>query len=118
MAEDFKGMSEKEVTDYLLQMEIGMLAPEIRKFRRALAALNDEGGADEEEGGVDPRTAACLSFLAKANLEDIFPQIKAEAGGSVSVEDLCNPDMVSDAMLLSFELNKAEIRRYHSAGII
>ena len=35
------------MADYLLQMEIGMLAPEVRKFHHALAALNDEGGVDE-----------------------------------------------------------------------
>ena len=46
---------------------------------------------------------------------EIYSQIKAEAGGRVCVEDLCNPDLVSDAVLLGFGLNKIEIRRYRRA---
>ena len=104
-ASDFKGMSAQETSSHFLQNEIGMLSLEVRKFKRAVEAFNRDQEVDEKE-------VACLEFLADANLAYIFPDIKAEAGGTVSVEDLCNPDFVSDSMLVNFGLGKAHIRRY------
>ena len=56
-----------------------------------------------------------MALLEKCNLVEIYSQIKAEAGGSISVENLCNPDLVSDAVLLGFGLNKIQIGRYRRA---
>ena len=152
---DFVAMDDAELNDDVLRSELGMLAPEIRKFRAAINRLRERQAGDRESavltddfagdielgdyssggtkgvqaaapsGGrrlsakpaprVSSQDANCIAFLEKINLSDIFPRIKAEAGGTVTLEDLCNPDFVSDKMLLDFELNKAQIRRFRRA---
>ena len=133
---DIITMDDDELTDAVLA-ELSLLAPEIRKFRAAVtkgrealakqresAVLPDVGG-DVEMGSVGgggavpmragPHDAACIAFLKTANLVEIFPRIKAEAGGTVTFEEMCNPDFVSDKMLVEFKLNKAQIRRFRRA---
>ena len=116
-----------EMSDTVLA-ELSMLAPEIRKFRAAVAKLREPagkepGGGDVEMGDVEmgapmpvgPHDVECLAFLKTANFVEIFPRIKAEAGGNITIEKMCNPDFVSDKMLVDFKLNKAQIRRFRRA---
>ena len=137
---DIVAADDSEMTHHMLQSELGMLAPEIRKFWAAVRGLweNDGGGDDFADGDVElgtvPKSLAegrsekkamggsqtvldeeCIAFLAKVNLEEIFPRIKAEAGGTITVEEMCDPDFVSDKMLVDFELSKAKIRRFRRA---
>ena len=136
---------EWEMTDHVLRNELGMLASEIREFRAAVQGLREKGddriSADDDfaDGDVElgtvaikPRAAGkprkkaeggdqavlddeCIAFLTKVKLAEIFPRIKSEAGGTITVEEMCNPDCVSDKMLVDFDLNKTKIRRFRRA---
>ena len=80
----------------------------------------DADSATANEGSLLRATGStqddeCIAFLAKVSLAEVFPRIKAEAGGTLTLEDLCNPDFVSDQMLLKFELGAVQIRRFRRA---
>ena len=69
-------------------------------------------GASEPDEPYDPAT---VTFLEGTNLLSILPLLTAEAGGTVSLEEVCNAEFVSDKMLLGFNLNKAQVRRFRRA---
>jgi len=95
------------------------LAQLVRGQRSLFPADAYAGSATISEGGrlrvVGAEDDECIAFLTKVNLAEVFPRIKAEAGGTITLEGLCNADFVSDKMLLDFELNKAQIRRFRQA---
>ena len=65
--------------------------------------------------GVSSQDASCIAFLEKINMKDSFPSIKAKVGGSITLEDLCNPDFVSDKMLRDLTISSFQIRRFRGA---
>ena len=136
-ATDFAAMEKDKLPDLVLKSELGMMAPEVRKFRAALKQLHElkaeaqeqraqRASLDFADGGVEltavamdqgtnGKDAECVAFLASVNLAEALSRIEAEVGGSITLEELCNPGIVSDRMLLGFELSKAQIRRFRRA---
>jgi hypothetical protein len=102
----------------------GLQAIKFRRALKALLAVEDEEsglfGAARPKGGAHGGALTvldeeCVAFLTKVNLAEIFPRMKDEAGGTITIEEMCNSDFVSDKMLVDFELNKAQIRRFRRA---
>ena len=87
IASDFQGLSEEDMTDYLLQTEVGMLEPEIRTFRRAVAAPDEEGRVDEEEGIPGKRDPISLAAESFKEREPITTEQQSEVMMAPSASD-------------------------------